>query len=81
MTSDPIYIKLEKIRRDSKQTNYCFTCEGSGRVDKPISEWSEGEHEENACPRINSPKKTCPVCNGTGKIAVKHKNRTPGRLA
>jgi hypothetical protein len=66
--TDPVYAILEKRRRDSKQPNYCFMCEGSGYVSKPIEEWNDGEHEYHACPRNTRPTKQCSACNGTGRI-------------
>lgn len=65
---DKAYEVIEKRRRDSKLPNFCFTCNGSGKIKKPISEWDDAEHEYHSCPRNESPTKTCPECNGTGKL-------------
>jgi len=57
---------FDKRRRDILRPNFCFTCNGSGGIPKPSSEWDDGEAEYMACPRVNPPTKTCPDCKGTG---------------
>lgn len=64
---DKIEEILEKRRRDYHQPNFCFNCNGSGYVAKPIGEWNDGEHEYHACPRSTGPSKKCIECDGTGK--------------
>jgi len=67
MFKDPVYEILQQRLRDTKPPNFCFACNGSGQIAKPISEWDDSEHEYNACPRIHTPVKKCVECNGTGR--------------